>query len=163
MSISYTFLLIQTQCPSTTDQPTTEPPTDPPIVSHCPSEELLNPCACFEDAFEDGALLLNCDWQDIEDEAMSNILNAFLTGDENINPLRTLRLEHNKLTKIPDQIKLLSAVEEVYLWDNLIETITSGSLTFTATEKIIGLGDKIQTIESGAFVGMYKNLKIQLL
>ena len=150
---------MQTECPSTPEPPsTTEPPTDEPINSHCPTAEQISPCVCSEDFFDDGALWLNCDWQDLEDQAMSDILKVFLTGDENINPLRTLRLEHNKLTKIPDEIKLLPAVEEVYLWQNDIEIIAAGSLSFQDVEKIVGLGDKVKTIEPGAFVGKLKVL-----
>ena len=80
------------------------------------------------------------------------MLNFFLL-ENGISPLRVLRLEHNKLTKIPKQIKQFPHLEEVYLWQNDITTIDAGSLSFKDVEKIVGLGDKIETIQPGAFDG----------
>ena len=88
---------------------------------------------------------------------MSRILQAFLITDdpELIYPLRILRVENNGLSKIPEEIKLLPQLQELYIFANDIYTITSGSLTFNAVEKIVGIGDKVQIIEPGAFAGIY--------
>ena len=132
--------------------PTTEPPaTNKP--GQCPPEDSYSPCKCRGDAFDDTTLLLDCDDQFLDDQRVSEILNVFL-NDPDANPLRALRLEFNLLTRIPDEIKLFPNLEEVYLFSNDIETIAAGSMSFTALEKIIGVGYKVKTIEPGAFVGI---------
>ena len=117
-------------------------------LSQCPTEELYSPCKCHDDVFDDLSLLLDCDQQSIDDQQMSEILNVFL-----IYPLRALRAEYNRLTKIPDEIKLFPKLQELYLYENDIQIITAGSLTFNSVEKIVGLGTRVHTIEPGAFVG----------
>ena len=50
--------------------------------------------------------------------------------------IRTLWLEKNQLTKIPDEISLLSQLQEIWLSGNNIEIVISGSLlSFTATRE----------------------------
>ena len=41
---------------------------------------------------------------------------------------------------------LFTGLQVLYLWQNDIEIITSGSLSFTATENWIGLGDTIKLL-----------------
>ena len=122
--------------------------------AQCPPEEELFLCKCHNDFYDDTVLVLDCDSKNLDDQTVSRILTKFL-NDETVGPLRTLRLEYNQLTKIPDEILLFSELQEIYLYGNNIKTVLSGSLSFTATEKTVGLGIKIKTIEPGAFVGLF--------
>ena len=100
------------------------------------------------------SLLLDCERRKVDDNRIREILYNFL-NDPNTGPLRTLRLDYNfnYITKIPEEIKLLPELQEIYLYESGIKTSTSGSLVFNAAEKIIGLGYDVQTIEPGAFQG----------
>jgi Leucine-rich repeat (LRR) protein len=156
---NFKFLLIesikfyQIHYPTTTEPPTTEEPPPTLAPDQCPPLEVYSPCKCFDNAYDDGALLLDCDYTAMNDQRISEILNAFLS-DQTINPLRALRVENNQLTKIPDEIKLLPELQELYLYNNDIQIITADSLTFNAPEKIIGLGLSVTTVEPGAFAGL---------
>lgn len=132
------------------------------VSGQCPPVEEYSPCICRDDIFDDGALLLNCDSRNLDDQTASDLLDSFLAHQGDGQPvIRALRMEYNFLTKIPEQIKLFSELQELYLYENDIETISTGSLTFNAAEKIVGLGTKIKTIEPGAFVGkFYKTYKL---
>ena len=118
----------------------------------CPPEAEYSPCVC-RDYYGDGTLLLDCDYRSLDDQQISDMLNFFLP-EQGISPLSVLRLENNKLTKIPTQIKSFPRLKEVYLWQNAIETIETESLHFIGLEKLVGMGDKVKVIEPGAFTGI---------
>ena len=122
--------------------------------AQCPPEEELFLCKCHNDFYDDTVLVLDCDSKNLDDRTVSIILTTFL-NDETVGPLRTLWLEYNQLTKIPDDISLFTQLREIFLYRNNIETVIFGSLSFSATEKNVGLGIKIKTIEPGAFVGLF--------
>ena len=149
---------MQNTCPPTTE-PSTSEPQSTPTPGQCPSEESYSPCKCRGDVFDDLALLLDCDEHDLDDQRVSEILTAFL-NDQNADPLRVFRAEYNQLTKIPDEIKLFPQLQQLYLYSNNIEIISTGSLTFNAAESIVGLGYSVKTIEPGAFVGWFYIYKL---
>ena len=124
------------------------------ISAQCPPEESYSPCNCYDNDFDDGALKIDCDSRDLDDQKASDILDNIIANLGSSSPLRALRMENNQLTKVPDQIKLLPALQQLYLYQNDIEVITAGSLTFDSAEDLVGLGTKIKTIEPGAFVGI---------
>ena len=126
------------------------------LSGKCPPEEMSSPCTCHCDVYEDLSLLIDCERRQVSDDRISEILNVFL-NDETLDPLRTLRLDYNYnyITKIPEQLKLFPEFQELYLYASDIKTITTGSLTFQATEKVVGLGYDVRTIEPGAFEGAF--------
>ena len=122
------------------------------VSSQCPPQEAYSPCLCDLSFYDDGAILLNCNRQYIGDQKMSEILDYFLS-DLGLNySLRSLDLQYNFLTKIPDQITFLPQLQEIDLYANDIQEITTGSLTLNSAETIVLMfGPKIKTIEPGAF------------
>jgi Leucine-rich repeat (LRR) protein len=70
--------------------------------------------------------------------------------------LSTLRLNSNRLTRIPtQQITSFPELQNLYLDDNVIPVLETGSLTFLFPVSILSLSSaSINTIEPNAFQGI---------
>ena len=89
------------------------------------------------------------------DDAMTARLLDSIFSTQTIR-LFTLRLNSNRLTKIPtQQLTSFSELSNLYLDDNYIPTIETGSLTFPFPVTTLSLtAASISTIEPGSFQGL---------
>ena len=98
---------------------------------------LYFPCSCTPDLSidNDPHITLICDKLNLTDLKMSDILDAFLTK-LNVSKILRLALPGNKLTRLPDQIRLITRLIHVDLEDNHIETIHSRERSYLTSISI---------------------------
>ena len=124
----------------------------------CPTKVNYSPCDCYE--YSSNTIWINCRGQNLTNSRVSGILNVFLTSP-GVSPVGKLSLQNNKLTRVPNQIKLFPQLVEVWLSDNKITSIQSGAFNFTTTtvEWLVLSDNPVATIAPGAFQGMNTNNK----
>lgn len=94
---------------------------------------------------------------------MAEILQAVITGS-NASLLTSLNLDHNLLTRVPDEIRLFPQLKLLSLGGNMISTIHTGALNFNSApiHSLFLDGNQIGNIEPGAIRGIMKTNMKQL-
>ena len=133
----------------------------------CPAAQDFSPCICTYNSFANNfTAFLHCGDSnsfDLNDARISEILKAFITTPKTA-PLGRLELWTNKLTRIPDEIRLHPQLDYIYILQNEIKSIPSGAFNFSNTLNATYLylyNNKISSIEAGAFQGIV-NLTTQI-
>ena len=112
-------------------------------------------CRCDDQTADGSYPYLECWNKGLSDRTVSQYLNAFLFKQPNITALKRLQLGNNKLTRVPDEIKMFIELEYVDLRYNSIHTIHSGAFHFTSILKWLYLQyNQLSSIDPGAFQGM---------
>ena len=134
----------------------------------CPSPaESYSPCSCDEYSQQPGTISLYCAFKNLNDSAVSDILDSFVNASSKsqstISPIAELRLESNLLTRVPDQIRLFQQLHSVQLYGNEIEQIPPAAFNITVSPvRIVLYLNRIKTIAPYAFQSNY-NLSIHTL
>ena len=106
----------------------------------CPPGTTYNPfCNCIEYSLKRGTIELYC-YGFLVDSQVSDILDAFLTTS-GVSPVGSLSLGLNRLTRVPTQIQLFTQLVDVFLGNNFITSIGSGTFNFPNSS------DPIQLLE----------------
>ena len=125
---------------------------------NCPPDADIYPCNCGGIAYQnqtDILLYIGCSNGNLTDAMASQIIENLL-ANQAIDPVRELDFYNNSLTKVPDKLPLLSALETVRLGKNKIRTIQTGAFNFTKPIRYLGMGENIITaIEPDAFMGNF--------
>jgi hypothetical protein len=119
----------------------------------CPPTAVYEPCSCSEST-STGAIKLNCFNKNLGDAQVNELLDAFL-ATPGVSPLLNLDLTTNKLTRVPDQIRLFPEFNYISLSSNNI-TSPVGKCSFNFTDgtvvRYLSLSNnKVTTIAPGAF------------
>lgn len=115
-------------------------------------ESSVSSCHCFNNEDDNDSLInFSCHSVDLNDFDASFILDSF-----GINQLKHLSLKNNRLTRVPNQVKLFSRLNRVILSHNGIQTIPFGAFNFTETplEYLSLANNLLVDIEPGAFQGI---------
>jgi len=135
----------------------------------CPAENDFLPCTCTYNSFSNNfTAYLHCGSSssfDLNDARISEILKAFITTPKTA-PLGRLELWTNKLTRIPDEIRLHPRLEYIYILQNEIKTIPIGAFNFSDklnTTYLYLYNNQISSIEPGAFQGNFGNGSVIIL
>ena len=117
-----------------------------------------------DDQSEDGSYpYLNCWNKGLSDKTISQYLNAFLK-QPNVTGLKSLQLNSNKLTRVPEKIKMFVELKYVDLRHNSIHTIHSDAFDFTATLRYLELDhNQLTNIEPNAFQGKLQVLRCYII
>ena len=119
----------------------------------CPTADAYAPCDCHEYVSASGAITIDCALKNLTDSKMSDILKVFLTTPS-ISPVFEIDLSSNQLTRIPNEIRSFTQLEEVYLDSNPIESIESNDLNISGRyPSYLSIGNQLKTIAPGAFKG----------
>lgn len=148
----------------------------------CPPKEAYEPyCSCYgyQDSITSAAYIsLNCMYQYLGDDKVSDILDAFLLRTPPVSPVWTVSLEGNRLTRVPAQIPLFPQLRTVALYGNDIKSLEKGAFYLSYSNPasqhsyFVTFGDnQLRTIAPGAFQGMIflvfyarlGNIKIKLI
>ena len=88
----------------------------------------------------------------IEDVAMNKILDWIVKSSN--SSLKTIYIDQNKLTKVPQQISAFTVLENLHLENNEIASISATAFSFTAPIVFLSLDNNlISEIPAGAFKG----------
>ena len=115
-------------------------PSDPLVSSSsfvCPRSQDITPCLCRPNK-EDDAAILFCEVSNLDDYKASRILDAFIAkppGSNKNYPLGAIFFSKNRLTRIPDQLRLFNRLINVELDKNNISSIEPSA--FNNCNKII--------------------------
>ena len=116
-------------------------------------ESSVSSCHCFNNEGADDESLINfsCHSVDLNDFDAGFILDSF-----GIDQLKHLSLKNNRLTRVPDQVKLFNRLNRVILSHNGIQTLPFGAFNFTETplEYLSLANNLLDRIEPGAFQGI---------
>ena len=129
----------------------------------CPLPSEYSPCDCREPTLlvDQGTIVLDCNRRDLDDAAVSKILDKFLTTI-GVSPLGYASFTANRLTKVPDQINKFARLLAVALDYNQIATVPTGAFNFVTTLRYLYLSyNQLTTISPGAFQGKFKVNSIQ--
>lgn len=131
-----------------------------PTDTYLSMESSVSSCNCFNNEGEDESLInFSCHSVDLNDFDAGFILDSF-----GINQLKHLSLKNNRLTRVPDQVKLFSRLNRVILSHNGIQILPSGAFNFTETplEYLSLANNLLQDIQPGAFQGIVMDQNIFL-
>jgi len=91
------------------------------------------------------------------DEIVDRIINWLLLSSANTLEEMTI-INMDQMTRVPHKIPSFKALKNVWLQDNRISTIKSGSFSFSVPVSLLNIqGNRIREIEPGAFQGMHNN------
>lgn len=137
----------------------------------CPTDTYLSmeptSCHCFnsgEDG-EESSINFSCHSAELNDVDVDFLLSSFSLDSSDIPQLRHLSLKNNRLTRIPEQLKLFNRLNRVILSHNGIQTIPFGAFNFTATplEYLSLANNLLIDIEPGAFQGKHFTVITQIV
>ena len=137
----------------------------------CPPEAAYLPCTCTQYIDNNNNttlpaqqwLFLNCANQNLGDQKINAILDAFLDAAPDVTPLALVFLNKNRLTRVPTPIRSFSTqLVNVRLDLNDIASIEPGAFNFTQSSSSqnnnnVNLelnGNTLTTIAPGAFKGI---------
>ena len=132
----------------------------PPTTTHslivgCPSSTSISPCTCDTVYYNNtlNGLSINCEFQNLTDSQLSNVLDVFLSP-QYVSPVFRIKAYQNKLTRVPSQISHFKAAYTIDFSNNQITNISSFSGTIAPSNSMINIiltGNKITSIPSGIF------------
>ena len=131
--------------------------------SFCPEPELIGPCKCVNYGLEpNNTMALDCNSLNLNDEEASHILNTFIRNSGDFTLLRQVSFVWNRLTKIPQEIRLFPRLTQMNFGYNQINTIRPVDFSFASpivgNDEMVGVflgGNIINFIEPGTFDGMW--------
>ena len=117
----------------------------------CPPSTDLEPCRC---GYLFNRLAFSCYDRGLGDEKISQLLDQFISTP-GVGALRELYLWNNNLTRIPDQIRHFTELDDMDLSWNEIRLVKKGSFNLIQhLERLLLYNNMISSIESGAFNGI---------
>ena len=120
----------------------------------CPPTNVISPCTCSE--YTTNTTTLNCYSHGLIDSQASDILDAYLSSP-GVSPVVVLTLAFNFLSRVPDQVKSFTQLQNAYLNSNAITSIESGAFNASNAAnplKELSLSyNQLTTIAPGAFKG----------
>ena len=125
------------------------------LLNDCPESSLISPCRCkLEQYLDDKFMELDCSFRDLNNSMISDVLDVF---NSTLNrPLSRLNLSNNRLTQIPDQLRILDRLRFVNLGHNQISVVRTGTFKSKSSKRHteVFLNDnKIIKIEPNSFQG----------
>ena len=93
----------------------------------CPVAEDIFPCKCERSRVGDGTVSLFCEGLNLDDVKASRILESFLRTPD-VSPLGMAVFSKNKLTRIPNQLRLFNRLRSVDFSRNVISSIEPGAI-----------------------------------
>jgi len=128
------------------------------LAHGCPtSRNNYSPCECItNNNAEIGAIQLQCSNKKLTDSRASAILRAFISIPAMTKRMEELNFAHNRLSKVPVEIRRFRQPRIINLSHNKIRSVPSGAFKlFSNYSTRISLdGNRITTIQPRAFRGI---------
>ncbi len=97
------------------------------------SPELIGPCKCVNFGLKpNNTMALDCNSLNLNDKEASHILYNFIRNSGDFTLLRQVSFWRNRLTKIPQEIRLFPRLTEMNFGYNQIEIIRTADFNFTS-------------------------------
>ena len=125
------------------------------LLNDCPESSLISPCRCkLEQYLDDKFMELDCSFRDLNNSMISDVLDAFNSTMK--RPLSRFNLSNNRLTQLPEQLRILDRLRFVNLGHNQIKVVRTGTFKSKSSKRHteVFLNDnKIIKIEPNSFQG----------
>jgi len=132
---------------------------DPKHKSACHCEGLQSHGIMMNADTKEMSVRLSCFNDTLGDEETNKMIKALLLSSGNHtdpigNMLTTIQLDRIQLNRIPDSLPLFNRLENVYIRNNNIQSIGTGTFKFASTLRRLDLSsNELSRIEPGAFQG----------